>query len=209
MRWVTSGRGWRLAHSLVTLATQLDELWPQGGPTDGTIGDTAHSSRRSDHNPNEAKVVTAIDVDEVVEDRGAALVAVLAATRDPRIKYIIHEGQIIRSYPRSGTTPWEPAPYTGSNQHLGHVHLSVSILWALYDSARVWNLLGLEGDNLMAGMTVEDLQEALKAAGQTDQNGDVLLVDGDYGPKTKAAHVKGLKGGYSVNHTHTIQGTAT
>lgn len=221
MRWATSGNGWRLARSLTTLGRQLSDIWPQGHPADGTIGDAAHASRRSDHNPNAANVVTALDMGEVVENQGAQLVAALVTARDARVKYIIHESQIWRSYDRTFVNAWSPSPYTGSNPHSNHVHISVSADWRLYDLAAPWILTGLTpGGTPMAGMTVEDLQEALNAAGQTDQNGDALVVDGDYGPKTKAAHVKGLSGSGSVSnhvhsgyapiaHTHDVSGTAT
>jgi hypothetical protein len=203
MRWRISGVGWRLADSLVTLAHQLDDLWPTGGPTDGTIGDAAHSARRSDHNPNDNRVVTALDVDEVVEDRGAALVAALVAARDPRVKYIIHEGQIIRSYARSGTIPWEPSPYTGSNPHSGHVHISVSGLVVRYDDPSPWNLTGLvAGEDPMASISVEEWQSILNTAGVKDLNGDALVEDGVYGQKTRSALVKMARGGTSTGGPH-------
>ena len=54
---------WRLARSLDTFGMQMDALWPNRSKvSDGTIGDTAHSHRKSDHNPNSAGVVTARDV---------------------------------------------------------------------------------------------------------------------------------------------------
>jgi hypothetical protein len=208
-----------LAKSLVTLGEQLSEIWPQGGPTDGTVGDLSHQARKSDHNPNAAGVVTAMDVDEVVEDRGASLVATLIQYRDPRVKYIIHEGKITRSYARTGTTPWVPSPYTGSNAHMSHVHISVSSLAVKYDKPGTWNLTGLSesaGGNPMANITVKQLQEALIKAGQTDYEGKVLRADGAWGRRTESAWVKGLSGSGAgglhnhdtlyarKNHPHTI-----
>ncbi len=197
MRWRISGAGWRLASSLVTLACQLDQIWPQGGPTDGTVGDLRHQARKSDHNPNGAGVVTAIDVHETVEDQGEALVIALIRDRDPRIKYIIHEGQIWRSYSRHGIPAWEPAPYKGTNKHLSHVHLSVSSSPTLYDDPRVWDL-GAIGDNMPAptlkrndtGLTVALYQRALLA--WNPRIAEILEVDsfeadGAYGPITEQA----------------------
>jgi len=200
MRWRTSGVGWRLAESLVTLGEQLSTIWPEGGPADGTIGDAAHASRRSDHNPNSNSVVTALDMDEVVEDRGDALVAALVAARDHRIKYIIHEAQIWRSYARTGTIPWQPSPYSGTNIHPNHVHISVSALSARYDDSRAWNLNGL-GDGV-ASISVKEWQSILNAGGLTDINGDPLVEDGIYGQKTRSALVKMARGGASTGGPH-------
>jgi len=200
MRWRTFGLNWRLAESLVTLGEQLSEIWPQGGPADGTIGDAAHASRRSDHNPNLHDVVTALDMDEVVENRGDALVAALVAARDPRIKYIIHEAQIIRSYARTGTIPWHPSPYSGTNLHPNHVHISVSTLSARYDDTRAWTLTGLGDD--MASISVAEWQSILNAGGVTDINGDPLVEDGIYGQKTRSALVKVARGGTSTGGPH-------
>ena len=195
MRWRMSGTGWRVANSLVTLGRQLSDVWPQSGPTDGTLGDRSHAARKSDHNPNSANIVTAIDVDEVVEDRGQQLVDVLVASRDPRIKYIIHEGRIWRSYPKPGIPAWTPGPYTGSNAHLGHVHLSVSTLAALYDDPRRWQLD--EGDTTMTtlkqgdtGNTVGLYQTALSVWNPfiaAAIGAETFPIDGAFGPNTVKA----------------------
>ena len=54
---------WTLAHSLTVLLRQVNAQWPQRSRvSDGTIGDTEHASRPSDHNPNMRGVVTALDI---------------------------------------------------------------------------------------------------------------------------------------------------
>jgi len=68
-----------------------------------------------------------------------------------------------------------------------------------------WQVNVAPGDieeNDVAAMQVEDLQEALNAAGQKDQNGDALVVDGIYGSKTKYALTNGLKTGAIGTHDH-------
>jgi hypothetical protein len=147
-----------------------------------------------------------MDIDEVVENRGAKLVEVLMQHRDPRIKYVIHEGQMWRSYPKTGTTPWEPSPYTGSNPHSSHVHISVSALPAHYNNPAAWALADLsEGDSPMASISVKEWQSILNTAGVKDHNGDPLVEDGRYGSKTRSALVKMARGGTSTGgpHTHT------
>ena len=54
-------------------------------------------------------------------------------------------------------------------------------------------------------------QENLNAAGHTDMNGDELVVDGIYGPKTQSAELardKAAKGnGIADDHRHKYDGT--
>lgn len=116
--------------------------------SDGGIGDAAHASRDSDHNPwvkdGGAGIVTArdfthdpangMDIDRLTDE--------LAASRDPRIKYIIANGWILDSRP--GNNPWRWVRYYGSNPHNKHFHLSVMSSKALYDDTRPWDLPSLK-----------------------------------------------------------------
>jgi hypothetical protein len=106
-----------------------------------TIGDAAHRSRPSDHNPNPAGVVCAVDV--VGRTQAAAVWRHLLASRDPRVKYAIFDRQIVSTT----TSPWQVRNYTGANPHTGHVHVSVgrgpsggSTRADLYDDAAPWRL---------------------------------------------------------------------
>ncbi|HEY7769481.1 hypothetical protein [Longimicrobium sp.] len=135
---------WRTAESLRTLLRQLNAAHPNRSKVhDGTIGDAAHADRKSDHNPNADRVVTALDVTHDPRngpDCGRLALA-LVASRDPRIKYIIWEGRMCRSYrAKDGTAPWTWTPYTGPNKHTKHLHLSVAGEPGLYDDARLWRI---------------------------------------------------------------------
>src|SRR5688572_28860463 len=130
---------WRLAKSLEKLRSQVNEMWPdRSKASDGTIGDTAHASRPSDHNPNAAGVVNALDIthDPKNGPDAGALADTLKASRDPRIKYIISNKRI-----------WNPViskdwrPYTGSNPHSKHVHISVMPDKKLYDDVTPWAIM--------------------------------------------------------------------
>ncbi|MGW1679401.1 hypothetical protein [Saccharopolyspora sp. NPDC002376] len=138
---------WRVARSLETLRQQFNARYPdRSTASDGGIGDAAHASRSSDHNPwvgpaaDGLMLVTArdfthdptngMDLDRLTDE--------LAASRDPRIKYLIGNGLILDSRP--GNNPWKWMPYSGSNPHRKHFHISVHADIRLADDPRPWNL---------------------------------------------------------------------
>jgi hypothetical protein len=131
--------GWRVANSLAQLLSQINVLAPARKKTyDGTIGDAAHRARTSDHNPNAAGVVTALDIthDPARGMDCQKLAEHLVASRDRRIKYIIFRGRIVSSK----VQPWTWRPYSGKNAHTGHLHLSVDADPALYDDVSPWKV---------------------------------------------------------------------
>lgn len=145
---------WRLAGSLVTLRNQIDAAWPtRSKVSDGTIGDTAHSTRKSEHNPNAAGVVTAMDIthDPASGADMHEFAESLRASRDPRIEYVIWNRRIFSSV----KTPWIWRAYSGSNPHTKHLHLSVS---GSYDHLDRWDI---EGDEMPQ---FTDKQAAILAA---------------------------------------------
>lgn len=114
-----------LARSLQTLRWQVDTAWPQRSKTsDGWIGDTAHQTRRSDHNPDSAGIVHAIDIthDPAHGCDVDQLLASILASRDARLKYAIRTRRIIAG--PLGPQPWVSRPYTGTNPHTKHLHVS-------------------------------------------------------------------------------------
>jgi lysozyme family protein len=129
----------RLAQGLAILRDQINARYPNRSKlSDGWIGDAAHAARASDHNPNAAGVVTALDV---THDPAAGvdtwkLAESLRQRKDPRIKYVISNGRIFSSV----VAPWTWRPYTGANKHAHHIHISVSSDPALYDLASAWTL---------------------------------------------------------------------
>jgi hypothetical protein len=138
---------WRVARSLEQLRDQINEAYPnRSKASDGTIGDAAHATTDSDHNPwvtdGAAGVVTALDIthDPAHGCDCNKIVAKLVASRDPRIKYIIWDERIWRSYDKPGIPKWTPAAYTGSNPHDHHFHLSVQPAKRFYDSTRAWSI---------------------------------------------------------------------
>jgi len=124
------GRTWQVSAPIELLATMVEKTWPDKHPTDGTVASQRHDANnpRSDHRPKPVTgpgIVRAIDIGEVIEDQGETLTELLRASRDPRIRYVIHEGRLFSSYDHSDGPAWEWRPYRGGNEHLDHVHVSI------------------------------------------------------------------------------------
>ena len=111
------------------LREQFDDSFPdRDRSSDGWIGDTRHSARPSDHNPDaKTGLVRAIDVDRDVSGSAkpdlmpdiADQIRLAAKAGDKRIAYVIFEGRIASS--RMG---WRWRKYSGSNPHNKHCHIS-------------------------------------------------------------------------------------
>lgn len=146
---------WRNCIAGITLMTEVKARWPKREwSSDGSLGDAAHASRKSDHNPwvkdgNGVGVVRARDIDEDLDGNPADTgrdadplfqhLLNLAKNGDRRIVnggYIIYEGQI---YSKTGN--FAARKYTGPNAHRKHIHLSFSLDQAGYDSNASWGLL--------------------------------------------------------------------
>jgi len=117
----------RLCKAGQQLRLQIDDTYPDRDRTsDGWIGDTRHSARPSDHNPDAEGIVRAIDIDRDLSGKAKPdLMPDLAdqirhaAKSDKRIAYIIFAGKI--ASPRMG---WRWRKYSGINPHTKHCHIS-------------------------------------------------------------------------------------
>lgn len=116
-----------------TLLAQVDQRWPdRDRRSDGWIGDTAHATRPSDHNPDPATgVVRARDFDaDLAPNRPDAarqladqLVRCARRGEDRRrLSYVIHDGRIASGTYRDSWWTWRP--YPGTDPHTGHLHVS-------------------------------------------------------------------------------------
>jgi hypothetical protein len=112
------------------LREQFDDTFPDRDRTsDGWIGDTRHSARPSDHNPDaKTGVVRAIDVDrdvsgsdkpDLMPDIADQIRLYAKADKSKRIAYIIFNHKI--ASPRMG---WRWRKYSGINPHTKHLHIS-------------------------------------------------------------------------------------
>jgi len=133
-----------LAPSLVAFRNEVNARFTnRDKSSDGWIGDAAHSSRTSDHNPDANGMVHAFDLDEDLDgnqaDVGHELEWLwnhLIAKRDPRIKYVIYEGRIVAG--RLGPSPWVVRVYSGANAHRKHMHISVTYDQVGEQSQALW-----------------------------------------------------------------------
>lgn len=138
---------WRVAASLDKLLEQVNTLAPNRSKvSDGSIGDAAHATRDSDHNPwvkdGAMGVVTARDFthDPVHGADMAVITEVLRKSQDSRIKYVIWNRQMFSSYEAHGYAPFMWRPYSGSNPHTKHGHISVQPQKSHYDNVRAWTI---------------------------------------------------------------------
>ena len=145
--YIDSARPWRLARAITALREEVNRQAPNRSKlSDGTIGDAAHRSRDSDHNPwiedGSTGVVSAIDIthDAAGGCSAETLAQSLQSGRDPRVKYVIWNRRIMSSYAQGGTAPWVWRSYSGSNPHTKHVHISLNADKSDYDSTAPWRI---------------------------------------------------------------------
>lgn len=193
---------WRNSKATAKLLAQVNALAPGRDKSwDGTIGDTAHAKRKSDHNPNAAGVVCAIDIthDPKHGVDGEALANALRTSGDPRVNYVIFNKRIA-----GAGKGWNWRKYTGA-PHDHHVHLSVKQDPALYDSGVAWKLVLLTdfvapkpvpkpellpkppvGERTLTEPEIREAQDLLRKLGYTD----VGETDGVWGANSKGALTK-------------------
>lgn len=153
---------WVLVDSLVSLREEFNLLSPNRDKgADGSIGDSAHTSR-SDHTPDEdsdyledhdaddKNEVHALDIDstgpwprpfgDIIADIIAGEKAKwLSATDKCRLKYIIFNRKIYAT-----STNFEPRTYTGSDPHTNHAHFSNRYETSCENDTRPWGVLPQE-----------------------------------------------------------------
>lgn len=186
---------WRVAKSLDQLLNEINTFAPnRSKASDGSIGDAAHASRGSDHNPyiklGNVGIVRARDFthDPARGFDSYAFARSLAKSGDPRIRYIISNGQIFNP---SVSSSWRT--YSGANPHDHHAHVSVSENASLFDSTTDWNweatMKPMPGDRpvtpqitdpvLRKGSKGDDVRRLQTLLG--------IKADGDFGPATEKA----------------------
>lgn len=179
-----------LAPALKQLRDQVNARWPtRSKASDGWIGDTAHSSRKSDHNPNREGMVTAIDITHDPRNGfdSYKFADLMLKDQDLRLEYIISNGRI-GSGPR-GPKPGVWRTYTGANAHDHHVHFSVDDVSGYPKDSRPWDLDNVpNAPNPAALPALPVLRRGSKDA-NVGKLQRLLRIDDDwdFGPKTEQA----------------------
>lgn len=175
--------------------------------SDGTCASQAHSQQNpsSDHEPNEFGEAMAFDLtDDPAHGIDTwALWDDIRQRRDPRVKYGICDRQMFSSYPSSGYPAWTWRPYSGSNPHSSHAHMS--ILDGHQNDTSPWfgnseppPLTGQQKRNILAAarcMIHDDPRPRLRAKNPPFKGRYVkevqrtlgIPVTGEYGPGTRDA----------------------
>lgn len=184
--------------------------------SDGTIGDLAHASGKSGHNPDDTpgvqaertdadskQEVRALDADADLRQPGITMQDVVnAILRHPadrdRLIYIIYRGKIYRK-----ANGWEAETYTGTDKHNEHMHASGDP--AADEDGRPWqSILNLGAD--MADTTPADTNAwtGLRRLESIHKNLPELVDDATTTPEANGLHVKleeikaaALAGGWS------------
>lgn len=113
------------------LREQIDDAFPdRDRRSDGSVASPQHKahSPKSDHNPDAAGIVRALDIDaDLRSDKSATYDLAdqlrLLARSDKRISYIIFNGKIA-----SWKFNYVWRPYKGINPHKKHIHISFTKL---------------------------------------------------------------------------------
>lgn len=141
---------WRTARSLDVALAEINAHAPNRSKiSDGSIGDAAHASRSSDHNPwRQAGGMGIVGARDFTHDPAdgcdaGAIARTVAGLlgKHPALgsgAYVIWNWQII-SADRLGEG-WRT--YSGTNGHTQHVHVSVATSAAGFDNTTPWGLFG-------------------------------------------------------------------
>lgn len=104
---------------------QATARWPnRSRRSDGICPSAAHTSTNptSDH---ERGMAVDLTHDPANGCDAHAWAEALVRARDPRVKYVISRSRIAASYPVGDSPAWAWRPYSGSNPHDKHAHVSL------------------------------------------------------------------------------------
>jgi hypothetical protein len=180
---------WILIPCLVRLRSEFNTIAPtRDHASDGSIGDAAHQSEVSDHNPDETgsvpihdadhvNEVHAIDVDDDLRQSDLTMEKVVQfllgrcrSGTEKRLRYIIYNRRIWEA-----SNDWRQRTYTGSSPHTEHAHFSASYVSKLEASTASWHL-----EDIPVALTAADktwISQQISAAVASLKASDVATAD--------------------------------
>lgn len=178
------------AKALLHLRDQINKAAPnRSTANDGMLGDARHRRHKSDHNPNSAGVVTALDIthDPRHGVNSYAFAEYQRTHPEKRVQYIISNSRI-----------WNPdikdewRPYNGENPHDMHVHISLKQKPSLWNNIADWDLGPIGKEHAPADAPERPIDVRLKKGDKGAQVREVqellhIRVDGDFGSMTERA----------------------
>jgi len=168
--------GWRVALGLLKLRDQVDEAFPgRNKASDGTIGDAAHASTTSDHNPDWSGVVRALDLthDPAHGADMGRISEALRKSQDPRIAYLIFNRRIVSST----VNPWVWRAYSGSDPHTNHMHVSTVRDNSISDRQSSW-AIGVEPEEEIDMASMVEIMARLDEVRSLAATCERILVSG-------------------------------
>lgn len=197
---------WRLPPALKKLRDECNALAPnRSKASDGSIGDSSHAARKSDHNPDRSDPQRDINAIDITNDPKHGL------DFDKLLPHLLKDKRVIPAggyyiFKKRIYSPVSPKgrAYKGSNPHDKHCHVSIGHAERVEEDTSPWlpggkpnttppaptpvkhshpTELLKEG---MGGSYVKDVQRHLNALTKAGKlPGPALVEDGDFGPKTE------------------------
>ena len=181
---------WVLVPCLVQGRNEFNAVAPNRDKgADGSIGDTAHADRSSDHNPDETGRTPQEDADSINEVRALDVDSTgpwpdgkggqQGGWFDRKILDIVDEQKrlwlsiddkcwlqniIWRGKVYSLSNDWKPVPHTGADGHFDHAHFSARAITGCENDTRPWGVL--EEEMTKAEFTAWLTEWANSTAGQ-------------------------------------------
>lgn len=164
---------WVVDRGLIKLRDQINAAAPnRSKASDGFIGDAAHQATASDHNPEHPPPAGnpdyQVDAGDFTQDaaHGADMAVVSEAIRvskDPRVSYVIYNRRIFSG--PEGPQPWVWRPYSGTDPHTNHMHVSVRD--ATHDQTQDWKI-GIDVAEFMPADLPNLIRATYKVVTSTD-----------------------------------------
>lgn len=146
---------------------EATRLWPDRRRTsDGICSSPQHQAQNPNSDHDDGNAWDLSHDPDGGPDCGL-VVAAIVARKDPRVKYVIWDRTIWRSYDRPATPSrrflkaWTPEPYTGTNAHTQHCHVSIHA--SARDDLRPWLAAAPPPEEDPFEMVYKDANDARRA----------------------------------------------